>query len=143
MSATGDIAEVLAEIRAISAELVEIKRDVRIALTHGTDIDELKQDVLRIGTHLERIDEFMAGPPALTERLAALERKQEKDRKAGVRAMTDAGFLQEGINVGFRSKFSELFSSVGALQMASLRLYGILLVLGVAVVSALLKVLGF
>jgi hypothetical protein len=142
VSATGDIATVLDEIRAVAAELVEIKTDVKLALSHGGDIEKLLADVKRIDEHLQTIDEFMAGPPALQERLAALEKKQEKDRKTAARETTDAGAKQEGVNVGFREKFAELFSGMSILQNASIRNYGIGLVLGVAVVSILLKITG-
>jgi hypothetical protein len=133
---------VLKEIRELSEELVALRADVKLALTHGGDIAKLQDDVLRIESHLDKIDEFMAGPPALTERLAALERKQEKDRKTAARQTTDAGTLQEGVNVGFRDKFAQLFGITGDLQQASLRLFGILALCGSIIIYVLARALG-
>jgi hypothetical protein len=136
------IQQVLDAVRDLSAEIVEIKADVKLALTHGKDIEEIRADVIRIGTHLEKIDEFMAGPPALTERLAALERKQEKDRATASRETSEAGTKQEHVNVGFREKFAQLFGITGELQQASLRLFGILALGGAVIIYILARALG-
>lgn len=85
------IAQVLTEIRAVSAELVELRADVARATQHFGDVDALQLDVENIKAHLVRIDAFMAGPPALTERLAALERKQAEDHAEDSEGVTEAG----------------------------------------------------
>lgn len=80
MSTTEEtIGTVLVEIRAVAAELVELRADVKLATAHVGDVEQIKADVARIELHLKRIDTLMSGPPALEERLLALETKQEVD----------------------------------------------------------------
>jgi hypothetical protein len=85
------LATVLEEIRSVAAELVEMRKDVTLAIAHGEDVVKIQADVARIDEHLRKIDEFMAGPPALTERLAALERKQEREHQEEVAGVKGAG----------------------------------------------------
>jgi conjugal transfer/entry exclusion protein len=132
------IGDVLDAVGALAGELDEIKQDVKEIVEHGGDIDALKADVLRIDAHLVRIDEILAGPPTL-ENLAV---KQEKDRKTAARETSDAGTKQEGVNAGFREKFSELFSSVNLLQGASLKLQASVMLVGAIAIYVLARALG-
>lgn len=84
---------VLEEIRAVADELDEIKRDVKLALEHGEDIEQLQADIVRIDAHLATIDKFMEGPPALMEQLLALEAKQTREHGESVDATALAARL--------------------------------------------------
>lgn len=169
MSAPEDIATVLAEIRAVAAEIVEIKADVKRATSHLADVDLLRADVESIKAHLKKIDLLMAGPPALQERLERLEAKQESDDQArqdedattragaGVAgdlahremASEEAGVLvtaaerrQETVNVKFREELNRFERALFDFQHASLKVQGSIIIAGVAVIYLLTRALG-
>ena len=136
------IQQVLEAVKSLSAELVEIRKDVKLAVAHGGDIKQLNQDVARIEKRLEKIDAFINGDPPLEARLKRLEVKQEKDRKTAAHETSEAGVKQEGVNVGFREKFAQLFGITGELQQASLRLFGIISLSGAVIIYILARALG-
>jgi hypothetical protein len=164
------ITTVLEEIRAIAAELVDLREDVKKATQHFGDVDALQIDVEAIKAHLVKIDARLAGPPALEERLAALELKQESDDQArqdedaatragagtaGDRehrgmARDEAGELvdaaekrQERVNLDVREDLGVIERAVFDILHASLKVRASLMLGGSIVIYLLAKALGW
>jgi hypothetical protein len=140
VSTPDDMATTLGKILA---ELAEIKILAHTVATNSEDIELGKKAVAKIEARLAEIDVLVAGLPKWLARIAQLELKQESDDQDRQDDTTEVVDVQEKVNVTFRERIAELFDVTSLLQKASLKLFAILLIIGVAAVSIILKAAGF
>jgi chromosome segregation ATPase len=153
--------DITTRLDAIEAQLA--------SLPTSADVEELRAIVHELQADMNKIKDFVEGDPPLKDRLIALEDNvaafkkrtgeseaqiaqeagtaDDSDHRASSRAQADEAVgeseaRQEVVNVGFRDRISELFGITGGLQAASLRLFGILCLVGSIIIYVLARALG-